>query len=311
MKKVLVTCPPMLRQIDSFQEKFDDLGWQITAPEVLQTLSVAELEELVPQHDGWIIGDDPANAQVVKACQGKLRAAVKWGVGIDNVDRAAFAEAGIPITNTPGMFGKEVADIALGYVIGLARHTYEVHAGVTGNQWPKPAGISLAGKRCGLVGFGDIGSHVAKRLFACEMEVTVYDPFVDQERRAKFDQFTFRDWPDEIGNCQFIVLTCALTPDTHHMLDAALFAKLSPGTFIVNVSRGPLIDEAALVEALDSQIVAAAALEVFEEEPLPPNSALRNYPQNILGSHNASNTIDAVMRTSHLAIELLQQEFSD
>lgn len=123
--KVLVTCPPMLRLIDEFKPIFNAKGIEIFCPDVVQTLSVEELKSLVPQYDGWIIGDDPANKEVFAAGKaGKLKAAVKWGVGVDNVDFVAAKELDIPVTNTPRMFGGEVADIAMGYVIALARQTF-------------------------------------------------------------------------------------------------------------------------------------------------------------------------------------------
>jgi len=120
--KVLVTCPPMLGMIDAFQSIFDSHGIELTAPQVVQTLSVSQLKELVPQHDGWIIGDDPATREVFTAGKaGRLKAAVKWGIGVDNVDFSACRDLGIPITNTPNMFGGEVADVAVGYVWALAK----------------------------------------------------------------------------------------------------------------------------------------------------------------------------------------------
>ena len=130
MTKILVTCPPMLRMIDEFRPIFAKAGVEITTPDVVQTLTVPELKELVPQHDGWIIGDDPATREVFEAGkQGRLRAAVKWGIGVDNVDFAACKDLGIPIINTPNMFGAEVADVAMCYVLALARETFLIDRG--------------------------------------------------------------------------------------------------------------------------------------------------------------------------------------
>jgi D-3-phosphoglycerate dehydrogenase len=176
--KVLVTCPPMLGMIDTFRPIFEKHGVGVTAAKVVQTLNVEELKELVPQHDGWIIGDDPATREVFMAGKaGKLKAAVKWGIGVDNVDFDACKDLGIPIVNTPNMFGGEVADIAVGYVIALARETFEIDRAVRAGQWPKPRGISLSDKTVALIGFGDIGKSVAKRLIAADMKVIAYDPF--------------------------------------------------------------------------------------------------------------------------------------
>ncbi|MCR5876723.1 hypothetical protein LRS10_22730 [Phenylobacterium sp. J426] len=120
--RVLVTCPPMLRMIDEFRPVFADRGAELVAPEVVQTLTEEQLIELLPTFDGWISGDDPATERVLTAgVAGRLRGLVKWGVGVDNVDFEACRKLGLQVAHTPGVFGREVADIAMGYVIGLAR----------------------------------------------------------------------------------------------------------------------------------------------------------------------------------------------
>ena len=164
--KVLVTCPPMLGMIEEFIPYGKDNGIELVPAQVTQTLSVDELIELVPQFDGWIIGDDPATRAVFDAGKaGALKAAVKWGIGVDNVDFSACEDLYIPIINTPLMFGAEVADVAMSYVIGLARQLYFIDREIrTNHAWPKPAGVSLAGKRVGVIGLGDIGRNTAKRL---------------------------------------------------------------------------------------------------------------------------------------------------
>lgn len=301
--KVLVTCPPMLRSIDRFKPLFAAKGIEIFCPDVVQTLSVEELKSLVPQYDGWIIGDDPANREVFTAGKaGNLKAAVKWGVGVDNVDFVAAKELGIPITNTPQMFGAEVADIAMGYVIALARHTFIIDRGVREGKWLKPSGISLADKTVALIGFGDIGKNTAKRLLAADMQVIAYDPYFKAVPGLKVQSAL---WPERLEEADFLVLTCALTPENRHMVNKDTLAKVKPGVRIVNVARGPLIDETALDAALASGQVHSAALDVFEVEPLPPDSPLRQYEQCIFGSHNSSHTIDAVCRASEKAISLV------
>jgi D-3-phosphoglycerate dehydrogenase / 2-oxoglutarate reductase len=301
--KILVTCPPMLRRIAEFQGIFAAKGIEVYCPPVVQTLSVEELVTLVPQFDGWIIGDDPANQEVFRAGKaGNLQAAVKWGVGVDNVDFVAAKELGIPIINTPAMFGAEVADVAVGYVIGLARELFFIDREVRAGAWPKPAGISLGGKTVALVGFGDIGRNTAKRLLALDMKVIAYDPYF---RPADSIPVEAQVWPERLEAADFIVFTCALTPTNKHMLNATTLAQAKAGVRVVNVARGPLIDEQALLQALESEHVYAAALDVFENEPLPLDSPLRTFERCIFGSHNGSNTKDAVERASLKAIQLL------
>lgn len=302
--RILVTCPPMLGLIDEFIPFAREQGFELVPAQVTQTLSQDQLVELLPAYDGWIIGDDPATRRVFEAGKaGRLRAAVKWGIGVDNVDFAACKDLGIPIINTPQMFGAEVADVGLALLIGLARQLFAIDRGVRAGGWPKPPGISMAGKKVGLVGFGDIGRALARRLRACDMEVVAYDPCVHGD--GGLDGVQRAAWPERVEEADFLAFTCSLNAHNRHMLNAEVLARCKPGVMVVNVARGPLIDEAALIAALQSGHVASAALDVFEVEPLPADSPLRAMPQCIFGSHNGSNTKDAVRRASHEAMARL------
>lgn len=303
--KVLVTCPPMLGMIEQFRPYFAARQIEITAPKMVQTLSVDELKLLVPQHDGWIIGDDPATRDVFEiGKKGLLKAAVKWGVGIDNVDVAACKDLNIAVANTPEMFGPEVADIALSYVLALARETFLIDRGIRSGGWPKPRGISLAGKTLGLVGLGDIGRNLAQRAFACELKVLAWDPAYSSPP-AGFDAVEIDRWPRRIGDADFLVFTCSLNSANRHMLNADIVTRAKDGVRIVNVARGALIQEEALIDALRCGKVHSAALDVFENEPLSMDSPLRRFDRCIFGSHNASNTEEAVVRASRRAMRLL------
>lgn len=303
--KVLVTCPPMLGLIDEFIPAAAEQGIELVPAKVTQTLSEDELIGLLPGFDGWIIGDDPATRRVFEAGKGgRLKAAVKWGIGVDNVDFRACEDLGIPITNTPQMFGAEVADVAVAYVIGLARQLFLIDREIRAHHaWPKPAGISLAGKTAGVIGFGDIGRQTATRLIACGMRIIAYDPGVAGDGGIKGVERA--EWPHRIDEADFLVFTCSLNENNRHMLNARTLGAVRTGIYVVNVARGPLIDEQALIEALESGTVAAAALDVFEDEPLPVDSPLRSHPNCIFGSHNGSNTKDAVRRASREAIHKL------
>lgn len=301
MKDILVTCPPMLGQFDLFTDFAAERGLRLHRAKVTQILSEDELCDLLPDYDGWIIGDDPATRRVFEAGKaGRLRAAVKWGIGVDNVDFDACRDLGIPIDNTPQMFGAEVADVATAFVVGLARQLFVIDRGVRAGEWPKPAGISLTGRRVGVVGLGDIGRQTVRRMQALGLEVVAYDPGVEGD--AGFPGLARATWPEGVETLDFLVFTCALNRHNVHMLDADVLARCKPGIRIVNVARGPLIDEAALVAALQSGHVHSAALDVFEVEPLPEGSPLRAMERCIFGTHNGSNTLDGVIRASHTAI---------
>lgn len=301
--RILITCPPMLRKIDDLRHLFDQKKVDMFCPAVIQALSEEELVRLVPQFDGWIIGDDPATRRVFEAGKkGCLKAAVKWGVGVDNVDFAAARDFGIPVTNTPTMFGGEVGDVAMSYITALARETFLIDREVRAGKWPKPAGLSLTGKMLGLVGFGDIGKATAKRALAADMRVIAYDRTA---RQAGNEAVEFAAWPERLEECDFIVLACSLNEGNRHMLNAVVLGRVKKGVRIVNVARGALISESDLIDALENGTVHSVALDVFETEPLPMSSPLRKFERCIFGSHNGSNTAEAVARTTERAVALL------
>ena len=300
--KILVTCPPMLGMKEDFIPVIEEAGFEAVCPEVSQTLSEGELIELVPECDGWIIGDDPATRSVFEAgVAGKLRAAVKWGIGVDNVDVEACKDLGIPITNTPGMFGNEVADVAVGYLVSLARYLHTIDREVRHGGWPKHRGVSLSGKTVGIVGYGDIGQRTVARCQAFGLKTIVFDPAV----KLVDEGVSLSAWPLRLEECDFIIFTCALNEGNRHMLNAATISRCKDGVRIINVARGPLINEHALESALKSGKVGSVALDVFENEPLPQTSYLFEHPFSILGTHNSSNTTEAVMRTNEIAVEKL------
>lgn len=301
--KILVTCPPMLGMREQFLPIMEQYGVQAVCADIIQTMSEEELIERLPEFDGWIIGDDPATRKVFEAGKsGKLKAAVKWGIGVDNVDFEACKELDIPIINTPDMFGGEVADVGVGYLIALARETFYIDREIRKGNWPKNRGISLAGKKVGLIGFGDIGRSAGLRLTAFGMEIIAYDP---GKSEITDSGITLAQWPSKIDECDFLLFTCSLNKHNRHMLNTDTLNMCKDGVRVINVARGPLIDEQALCLSLKMGKVHSAALDVFEVEPLPLDSYLRQHSLCILGSHNGSNTSDAVAKTNVVAIEKL------
>lgn len=298
----------MLGLFSEFIPIFEEHGLEGVPANVTQTLSENELISILPDYQGWIIGDDPASALVIGSVSGSLKAAVKWGVGVDNVDFQAFEKANIPVENTPGVFGNEVADIALTYLIGLARGTYFIDRKIRENfTWPKPSGISPEGRTVAVVGYGDIGQQTVKRLLACGSKVIVFDPAAPADLPTNVSS---AQWPERVGEADFLIFTAPLNPSTHHMFDEDILPLLKPGVRVINVGRGPVVKEAALVSGLDAGLIHSAALDVFEEEPLAKDNPLRRHELCIFGSHNGSNSADAVRRVSKLAIEKIARLLS-
>ena len=302
--KILVTCPPMLGQFDRFLPIFSKHPkLEVTQAQVTQTLTEEELMDILPGHAGWIVGDDPVTRQVLKqGLDGGLKAVIKWGIGTDNIDFQAIDEFSLKFSNTPGMFGEEVADVATGYIIGLSRELFFIDREVRKGNWPKPAGNSLKGKNIAIVGGGDIGYQIVWRVNALGMRAHVFDPNIDSAKKADFELL---QWPEKLGEMDFIVFACSLNDSTYHLFNKDALKLLKRGVRLVNVSRGSVVEEAALLEGLECGLIQSAALDVMEIEPLPRSSKLLEYDKCIFGSHNSSNTIEGVIRASEQSINLL------
>ena len=307
MHKILLTCPPMIGMVDEFAQDFAAAYFDVTIPELSQEMTEDALCEIIGDFDGWIIGDDPATRKVIEAgVNGRLKACMRWGVGTNNVDFNAFKKHNVPIENTPGVFGREVADLACHYVTALARKTYDIDRNVKKGKWHKPIGRSLWATRALIVGMGDIGKNLAKRLYAHDIDVHFHDPFVSQEQAGS--ACLKASWPEALGSVDFVIFTAPLTDDTYHMFNDDALSCLKLGAKIINVGRGPLIDEQALIKGLSQNIIESAALDVFETEPFSTiyHSELLHFEDRlILGSHNGSNTQEAVANVSRLCINKL------
>jgi D-3-phosphoglycerate dehydrogenase len=306
--KIAVTCIQLIRDLEHYRAQLEGAGFDIVVPDIAgQHLEGAELVAAMRGCDGVIAGDDRFTAAVLGECP-DLRVISKWGSGVDGIDRAAAAERGITVTNTPGMFDNEVADIAMAYVIMLARSLHIIDRGVHAGSWPKPAGKSLGGATLGIIGLGGIGRAVAARGNTAGMRVIGSDPSPESAAAAAAIGVAVMSVDDVLASSDFVSVNCPLTPETHHLLDRAAFARMRPGAFLVNTGRGGVVSTAALVEALAFGHLAGAALDVMEDEPPAPGSPLLGLPQVVLGSHNASNTLEASARVHVLAIENLARE---
>jgi D-3-phosphoglycerate dehydrogenase / 2-oxoglutarate reductase len=312
LHKILLTCPPMIGMVDAFSEDFENSNFNVTVPEFTQEMSEDALCDIIGDYDGWIIGDDPASRRVLEAgVKGRLKACMRWGVGTNNVDFAAFKEFNIPIENTPGVFGREVADLACHYVTGLARDTFTIDRKVKQGEWFKPIGQSLWATKALIVGMGDIGKNLAKRLAAHDAEIQYYDPYVAEENIPVAARKV--TWPEALSEIDVVIFTAPLNEETYHMFNTDALNAIKKPINLVNVGRGPLIDEAILIEGLSLGKIKTAALDVFEVEPFHTSvhSKLLNFSDRIIvSSHNGSNTREAVAFVSRMCIQKLHEFLS-
>jgi D-3-phosphoglycerate dehydrogenase len=302
--RVLVTCPQMQRTIEQFRPQLESAGIETDLPPVVQALSESELIPIIGQYDGMIAGDDELSAPVIDEAD-RMRVISKWGVGVDGIDRRATARRGIAVTNTPGMFGEEVADVAMGYVTMLARGLHLIDRSVRQGGWDKPVGMSLTGQTLGIVGLGSIGQALARRGHGYGMDIVGFEIAPAQRSEAEAAGVELLEFDELLRRSRFVALCCPLTVDNRHLLGERALNLMRSDAYLVNTARGPLVDEKALASALAAGEVAGAALDVFEVEPLPVDSPLRRFDSVILGSHNGSNTEEATLRTSARAVENL------
>lgn len=305
MKRVLVTNRIMQRDAERFAEELRAAGVELELYPVEQFLREAELLPMIGNYDGMIAGDDELTARVLEASQPRLKVISKWGVGLDSIDLAAAERLGIAVFNTPGAFGEAVAEVGVGYLLMLSRHLHTIDRAVRRGDWPKLEGEGLADKTLGVVGFGAIGRTLAERAQAFGMHVIAQD--VRAEALDPPEGGRFADMQTLLRESDYIALCCNLTAENRHLIDAAAIERMKPGACLVNLARGPLVDESALIEALQSGALGGAALDVYETEPLPVGHPLTQMDHVVLGSHNANNlkrandhvnrnTIDNVLR---------------
>lgn len=307
MQKALISCLHLQRNFSEFEKEYATAGIDPVLPAIAgQQLDADDMRCYIDGMKCVIAGDDEIDASVLEvAKRSGLQAVIKWGIGTDSIDKEAAARMGIPVYNTPGVFSEEVADLAMSHLLLLARGTHLMHNSVVEGGWLKIEGRSLHGLTAGVVGLGSIGLSIARRAHAVGMKVLGSDVIeIDPAILAAshVEQVAFSDL---VPRVDAILLACNLTPDNTHLMDANIFASMKPGAYIVNVARGPLVDEHALCHTLKEGHLGGAGLDVFEFEPLPMNSPLRELPNCVFSTHNGSNTREAVARINRMTTDIL------
>ncbi|NDJ52429.1 MAG: phosphoglycerate dehydrogenase [Chloroflexi bacterium] len=289
--RVLVSTPYIHPVIDRFRPQFEQHGIELVIPPVDERLEEDELLQWVDEIDGVIAGDDRFTEQVLEQATPRLKAISKWGTGIDSIDRVACERLGVAVFNTPNAFTDPVADTVLGYMLAFARTIPWVDRNMKAGKWQKAGrGSTLRENSLGIIGVGNIGQAVAQRAAAFGMTLYGNDPKMPSEEFLSQTGTQMVDKETLLRFCDFISLNCDLNPTSHHLISTAEFAQMKPNAVIINTARGPVIDEAALIDALKQQSIAGAALDVFEHEPLPIDSPLRQMDTVLLSPHDSNRS---------------------
>ncbi len=302
--KVLVTAPYMQLVIDRFRHMFEAEGIELIVPPFQERFEEEELLELVEAVDGVICGDDRFTERVLRAAP-QLKVLSKWGTGIDSIDQAVCKRLGVAVCNTPNAFSKPVADTVLGYILSFARQLPRVDRTMRQGTWSKVHSVALHECTLGVIGVGNVGKEVVRRATAFGMRVVGND-VVEMPVEFLTETGIEMVWREELlHEADFVSLNCTLNPTSFHLMSDAEFALMKPTAVVINTSRGPVIDEPALVRALQEKQIAGAALDVFEIEPLPVESPLLAMDNVMLAPHNANSGAEAWERVHQNTIRNL------
>ena len=290
MKTVLVSAPYMLPHMDRFGPILQALGFELIIPEVNERLSEGEILPYAGQFDGTICGDDRYTSRVIEACLPRLKAISKWGTGIDSIDQEACKKYGIMLGNTTNAFTVPVAESVIGYMLNFARLLPWLDDEMRKGVWNKSIARTLSECTLGVIGVGNVGKAVLRRARAFGMKLLGNDIVeVAPDFLVEFGvEMTSLD--DLMHRADFISINCTLTPTSFHMINEQTLSLCKPEAVIINTARGPIINEANLVKALQEQKISGAALDVFEMEPLPADSPLLKLNNVLLAPHNSNSS---------------------
>ena len=290
MPTILFTAPYMIPFVDRFKPVFDKYGIKLIVPDVQERMEEADLLKYAGQFDGAICGDDRYTARVLEACSPRLKIISKWGTGIDSIDAEACSHYGIKIGRTPNAFTLPVADTVLGYILAFARRQPWMDREMKSGKWEKIPGRSLSECTLGIIGVGNIGKAVARRAKSFGMKVYGNDIIEIDHVFIAETGIEMTSLENLLKNSDFVSINCDLNPTSHHLMNSDTFALMKPASVLINSARGPIVEEKALIEALQAKRLTGAALDVFEYEPLPLESPLMKMDNVMLAPHNTNSS---------------------
>lgn len=270
--------------------------------------SFDEMVEAVKVYDGIVLGNERMDREVLKNVV-KLKIIARHGVGVDNIDLNAATEKGIVVTYTPQANADSVAEYTIALILNVMRMITKLHNNTVNGTWNRILGYELMGKTVGIIGFGGIGKRVARKLSGFDVKILVYDPYIGEEDIRKFGANpTTLD--ELLRNSDIVTLHVILTEETKHLINSERLKLMKKTAYLINTSRGAVVDENALYTALKEGWIAGAALDVFEQEPIDPKNPLLTLDNIIVTPHNANFTLEALKRTDLMNAEDLRRFFN-
>ena len=289
-KKVLVTATNYSTYCAAAKALLEENGAQVIENPNGRPMTREELLAVVGDIDGVVVGVDTWNEEIF-AHAPKLRAMARFGVGIDNIDLAAAKAHGIQVTNAKGMNSNPVAELTVGLILSTLRNVPAFNASVREGKWDRFMGRDLAGMTIGLLGFGDIAQRVAKKLSGFDVSICAYDLYPNLEK-AKELSVEMVSMEEVLRRADVVCMHLPSLPSTHRIMNERTFGMMKDGSYFINTARGALVDETALAQALRSGKLKAAAVDVFEQEPVRRDNPLLALPNLFATPHTAAETYD-------------------
>ena len=293
MTDVLMSAPYMIPFLDRFKPVFDHYSINLITPKVEERLEESELLKMAGQFDGAICGDDRYTRKVLEACLPRLKVVSKWGTGIDSIDKEACADLGIRLMNTPNAFTLPVADSVMGYILAFARQQVWMDKAVKNGIWKKIPGRSLSECTLGVIGVGNVGKAVIRRARGFGMTLLGNDIHPIPRDFLLENNVRSVSLHELLESSDFVSVNCDLNPTSRHLINKETLSHMKKSGILINTARGPIVDEKALSDALMSQSIGGAALDVFEQEPLPDESPLLEMENVLLAPHNSNSSPSA------------------
>jgi D-3-phosphoglycerate dehydrogenase len=279
-----------MTSLKRFEPVFNHYGIGTIVADVNERLEEEDLLRYAGEFDGVICGDDRFNEKVLTACVPRLKVISKWGTGIDSIDREAAKRLGVQVRNTPNAFTLPVADTVMGYLLAFARNIPWMDAMIRQGGWAKIQSMSLAELTLGVVGVGRIGKAVLQRAKGFDMRLLGNDIVEVDSAFIHEYQVEILPLPELLAQADYVSLNCDLNPTSRHLMNEKTLAMMKTNAVLINTARGSVIDEQALIRALQMKHIRGAALDVYEEEPLPADSPFLKMENVLLGSHNSNSS---------------------
>jgi D-3-phosphoglycerate dehydrogenase len=306
-RKVLVTATNYSTYCAAAKKLLEENHFQVIENTLGRPHTFSELKELVPEVEAVIAGVDTWHEAVFKIAP-KLKVIARFGVGVDNIDLQKAKEYGIKVTNAKGGNATPVAELTVGLILGIMRNIPYLNNSLRRGNWDRLMGHELTGKSLGLLGFGEIAQGVAKKLQGFELKICAFDKYPNFEKAQQLG-VTMMEMADVLKSCDVISLHLPSFKETYHILGKDQFAMMKPGAYFINTARGVLVDEKALCEALKSGRLAAAALDVYEEEPARPTNPLFKLDNVICTPHTAAETYETYTAVSMITAQAVLDVF--